>query len=169
MLADVILPTPLSDIFTYIVPMEMEQAIGCGFRVIVPFGTRKYYTGIVIALHDKPSSADLHLKEVYALIDSYPMVNEKQLDLWKWIAFYYLSPIGDVYKAAFPSKLRMESETFVSLSSSMMRESLNLTPTERKIFEYLEAVEREKISKTRKKFSISKTSISISIHYREKE
>ena len=150
MLADVILPIPLSDIFTYVVPAEMEHALGCGFRVIVPFGTRKYYTGIVVALHDKPFSADLHLKEIYALIDSFPLVNEKQLDLWKWMAFYYLSPIGDVYKAAFPSKLRMESETFVSLSSSMMGENVNLTPTEKKIIEYLRGVEYEKISRLEK-------------------
>lgn len=102
MFADVILPLPLPDLFTYAVPKEMEQTIGRGHRVIVPFGSKKHYTGIVMRLHDEPPK-HFETKEIHTSIDPHPVVDEQQIKLWEWISFYYLSPLGDVYKAASPS------------------------------------------------------------------
>lgn len=150
MLADVILPLPLSETFTYAVPAEIHDRIGKGYRVIVPVGKRKYYTAIVTRLHnDAPKGVDV--KDIHSLIDSHPVVNELQLKLWEWISFYYLSPPGDVYKAALPSKLRMESETVVSRTFSGERET---TPTEKKIIGYLENDFPVKISQIEKGLKI---------------
>jgi len=105
MYADVILPLPLPDLFTYAIPAEMQPKIGIGFRVIVPFGSRKLYTAIVMHIHPE-APENRKIKPIHSLIDSHPVVNEQQLKLWEWISFYYLSPLGDVYKAALPSSMK---------------------------------------------------------------
>ncbi len=124
MFADVILPLPLPDLFTYSVPKEMEQTIGRGCRVVVPFGSRKHYTGIVMRLHDEPPQ-HFETKEIHSSIDSHPVVDKQQIKLWEWISFYYLSPLGDVYKAALPPPLKPEdlkgelkprTETYIRLN-----------------------------------------------------
>ncbi len=147
MIADVILPLPLSDKFSYEVPKELIKTIQVGCRVIVPFGKRKYYTAIVTKLHNE-EPLGFALKEIHSLIDTNPIVYQDQLELWEWISFYYLSPLGDVYKAALPSKLRMESETFVSATcQSLSKENQpGLTATEKRIVDYLHTPTSVKIS-----------------------
>lgn len=104
MYADVILPLPLSGLFTYAVPTAMQDQIGRGFRVTIPFGRRKYYTAIVTRIHrQKPGG--FVVKDIHSLIDSTPVVTEQQLELWEWVSFYYLTTQGDVFKAAFPSPM----------------------------------------------------------------
>lgn len=115
MYAEVILPLPLYSTFTYSIPAEMGGDVGIGSRVLVQFGTRKFYTGIVAALRpDKPGDYDI--KPLSALLDPRPIVNRTQLKLWDWISDYYLCSPGDVYKAAVPTGLKPESTTVVSLN-----------------------------------------------------
>jgi len=152
MFADVILPLPLSETYTYSVPAEMYGKIGLGFRVIVSFGSRKYYTAIVIKLHNNAPKG-IKIKEIHSLIDTHPIVLENPLKLWEWIFFYYLSTPGDIYKAAVPSKLRIESETFLSLNHIDFT-NIELTPTELKICEYLQQSESSKIAQISKELKI---------------
>lgn len=106
---DVILPLPLADYFTYKIPDCLINEICIGSRVIVSFGKRKFYTAIVARIHtDSPS---YEVKEVSSVLDDTPIVTEKQLKLWKWIASYYQCTLGEVYKAALPAGLKLESET----------------------------------------------------------
>ncbi|MDE6528727.1 MAG: DEAD/DEAH box helicase family protein, partial [Muribaculaceae bacterium] len=112
---EVILPLPLHATFTYRVPEELRGKIGAGFRVIVPFGRKKFYTAIVTGTAAVPPEG-IEVKEVAMVIDDYPIVRYPQLKLWNWIADYYLSAVGDVYKAAIPAGLKIESETFVELN-----------------------------------------------------
>ncbi|HBL35136.1 MAG TPA: primosomal protein N' [Porphyromonadaceae bacterium] len=137
MFADVVLPLPLSETFTYAVPASMQSALAIGCRVIVPFGKRKYYTAIVLKIHHDAPQRGVSLKDIHSLIDSVPLVNENQLKLWEWVSFYYLSPLGDVYKAAFPSKLRMESETMVSALVGHATDEKGLRPKEKQIIDLL--------------------------------
>lgn len=110
--AEVILPLPLYSTFTYSVPESMPQ-LGIGCRVLVPFGRKKYYTAIVTMIHNrKPEGYEV--KEILSMLDDGPIVRHPQLKLWEWISKYYLCSEGDVYKAAVPSGLKVESETFVS-------------------------------------------------------
>ena len=105
MFADVILPLPLHGMFTYKIPLEMQNTVGKGFRVTVPFGNRKHYTAIVADIHaNAPAGVDV--KEIHSLIDLHPVVNANQLKLWEWISFYYMCSLGDVYKAALPSAMK---------------------------------------------------------------
>ncbi len=125
--ADVVLPLPLAESFTYAVPVEMQGKIGVGFRVIVPFGRRKFYTAVVLKLHHNPPKG-IEVKEIHSLTDSHPVVNEQQIRLWEWVSFYYLSPLGDVYKAALPSMMKPQdleeryksrTETYIRLNTGI--------------------------------------------------
>ena len=113
--AEVILPLPLYSTFTYSVPDSLKNlSIGC--RVLVPFGRKKFYTAIVAMIHSiKPEGYEV--KEIISMLDEYPIVKHPQLKLWDWISKYYLCSTGDVYKAAVPSGLKVESETFVGADS----------------------------------------------------
>lgn len=114
MYAEIILPLPLQSTFTYSVPEELKDLLQTGTRVLVQFGRKKYYTGIVSHLHnDRP---DYEVKEIAAVMDRKPVVRYPQLKLWRWIAEYYLCSEGDVMKAALPTGLKPESETFVTLN-----------------------------------------------------
>jgi len=114
--AQILLPLPVNaESFTYRIPPEMSMSVGVGFRVIVPFGSRKYYTGIITGFTDT-APVDIELKDIAAVPDRTPVVRRPQLQFWKWMSEYYLSPLGDVYKAAVPSGLKVESETVLSAS-----------------------------------------------------
>ena len=103
--ADVIVPVPLDDSYTYIVPDEMVNDIVVGCRVQVGFGRSKTYVGIVVRLHDE-TPVGFDLKPILKLIDHTPVVNSRQLDFWRWISQYYICPLGDVYNAALPAKMK---------------------------------------------------------------
>lgn len=110
--AEVILPLPLDTTFTYSIPEEIGNDVAVGSRVIVPFGAKKYYTAIVVGFPFRPGG-EFEVKEIAELLDPKPIVCHPQLKLWSWIAEYYLCAIGDVYRAALPSGLVIESETTV--------------------------------------------------------
>lgn len=115
MYAEVILPLPLAGAFTYSVSAELEPRVVPGCRVVVPFGKRKSYTGIVAALlPTKPDGQEgIEIKDVVEVLDDGPVVKRPQLQLWEWVADYYMCSVGEVMKAALPSGLKLESETFV--------------------------------------------------------
>lgn len=111
MYADVILPLPLDGEFTYHIPTGLEHEVQAGCRVLVPFGKKKVYTAIVLRLHNhQPQYAT---KDILELLDTRPTLLPLQLELWQWMARYYLCPLGDVMKAALPSGMKLESETTI--------------------------------------------------------
>lgn len=109
----VIVPRPLDEAFSYAVPQEMEDSIGVGKRVVVPFGSKKYVTGIVESMSTIRPNDVASLKEVAEVLDITPTVIYPQLKFWHWIADYYMCAIGDVMKAALPSGLKLESSSIV--------------------------------------------------------
>ena len=119
--ADIILPLPLNGYFTYAVPAAMQNSMVSGMRVLVPFGRNKFYVGIVARLHEQKPDGYV-VKDIAQVIDQTPVLLESQFRLWKWIADYYMSPIGEVYKAALPAGLKAEdgykprTETFIRLT-----------------------------------------------------
>jgi primosomal protein N' (replication factor Y) len=110
--ADVILPLPLPRLFTYFVPEDMQENLQTGMRVVVPFGKKKQYSGIVFSVHqNKPT--EYQTKPLLSVLEHTPIVNRQQLNFWQWMAEYYQCTLGEVYKAALPSGLKLESETRV--------------------------------------------------------
>ena len=127
MFADVILPLPLDGTFTYSIPPQWTETVKPGCRVLVPFGRNKQYIGIVAQLHDnKPE--DYEVKDILQSIDTQPILLPEQYRLWQWIADYYMSPIGEVYKAALPAGLKAEdgyrpkTETYIRLTTQFRSE-----------------------------------------------
>jgi primosomal protein N' (replication factor Y) len=116
--ADVILPLPFDRYFTYSVAPADEKRVRRGSRVVVPFGRSKSYTAIVAALHAEKPKSDFTIKEVTAVLDDHPILVPQQMKFWQWIADYYLCTIGEVYNAAIPSGMKVESETLVEMNES---------------------------------------------------
>ena len=127
MFADVILPLPLDGIFTYSVPSSLEEQVLRGVRVLVPLGRNKTYVGIVSEKHHRAPEG-YQTKDILQVLDVTPILLDSQLRLWHWIADYYMSPIGEVYKAALPSGLKAEdgfrpkTETFITLTPQFRNE-----------------------------------------------
>lgn len=123
---DVILPRPLDGFFTYAISSDMSSGVKLGIRVLVPFGASKTCTAMVVRMHDdKPA---FETKQVLQVVDAMPMLLPQQLDLWKWIAQYYMAPIGDVYTAALPAGLKDDegwqpkTEVYVALSDNFQND-----------------------------------------------
>ena len=137
---DVILPLPLQASFTYALPPEMDGQVQIGCRVVVSFGRKKFYTGIVRNVHYlKPQ--EYEVKEVSAVLDEHPILLPLQFRFWEWLADYYLCTQGDVYKAALPSGLKLESETVVEYNPDF-EATEPLSEREQKVLDLL-AIEPE--------------------------
>ncbi len=111
--ADIIRPVPLPKLFTYLVSDDIKSKGLKGKRVIVQFGKKKYYTGIVKNISFQ--EPDYEIKEIITVLDEKPIISDIQFQLWDWIAEYYMCTLGDVFKAALPSGLKLESETNIIL------------------------------------------------------
>ncbi len=110
--AEIILPLALPGTFTYEIPPEDLPYLKIGQRVSVPFGTNKLYTGIIHSFHqNKPEL--FKTKQIDSILDTEPLVTETQIQFWQWMASYYMCTLGEVYRNAFPTALKWESETFV--------------------------------------------------------
>ena len=94
---DVLLPLHVERLYSYLVPAAFEGIVSQGYRVTVPFGKTKVYTGIVVEVSEKKALEGL--KEIVGVLDEHPFVSEKQLDLWRWITSYYACFQGDVLRA----------------------------------------------------------------------
>ncbi|WP_315082542.1 primosomal protein N' [Bacteroides heparinolyticus] len=149
---DVILPLPLHGCFTYSLPEEWADDVRTGCRVVVPFGRKKYYTGIVRKVH-RCAPTDYEVKEVSALLDADPILLPDQFAFWEWIADYYLCTPGDVYKAALPSGLKLESETIVEYNPDFESEA-PLPEKEQKILDMLSAEPEQSVTKLEKEGGI---------------
>jgi len=129
--ADVILPLPIPYLFTYRVPVELNEYVEVGKRVVVQFGKKKLYSGIVSHLHSIPPKA-YQAKYIDSILDESPVVNESQLKFWKWLSSYYLCSIGEVMNAALPTGLKLVSKTKI-----IRNEEVEISPNELSDKEYL--------------------------------
>lgn len=145
---DVILPLPLHACFTYALPSGMDAEVQIGCRVVLPFGKKKYYTGIVRNVHClKPQ--DYEVKEVSAVLDGQPILLPLQFRFWEWLADYYLCTQGDVYKAALPSGLKLESETVVEYNPDF-EVTEPLPEREQKVLDLLAAEPEQTVTRLEK-------------------
>ena len=110
--AQIILPLNLKGTFTYKVSEDLLPKLALGMRVLVPFGGKKIYTGIVAEIHENEPETFLP-KEIHSILDAEAIVPEVQLQFWNWLSEYYLCNIGEIYRFSFPSSLKLESETYL--------------------------------------------------------
>ncbi|WP_223600359.1 primosomal protein N' [Chryseobacterium sp. GVT01B] len=135
--AQIVLPLNLKGSFTYKVPEEMMSEIQAGMRVLVPFGGKKIYTGIVFELHDN-APENFTAKEIISMLDDKPIVPEEQIRFWNWLSEYYLCSLGEIYRFSFPSSLKLESETYLKLKPGIVVDFENLDVNEMYLIQALE-------------------------------
>lgn len=156
MFAEVILPLPIYSTFTYKIPPQMESLVNIGSRVVVQFGKRKFYTGIISSFHDNTPQG-YEVKDITSILDTTPVIRYPQLKFWEWISTYYLCSIGEVFKAAVPSGLKPESETTVRLSAEFdldTEDTENFSDKEKVIFEFLQEEKKATLSDLENKTKI---------------
>ncbi|HUP13882.1 MAG TPA: hypothetical protein VM187_16790, partial [Niastella sp.] len=108
--AEVIIPLALPKNYTWAVPPAMQEALQVGCRVEVNLGKNKKYAGLVKRIHtDVPVAFEA--KDILNLLDPEPVVQPFQLELWSWMATYYMCSEGEVMAAALPSHFKLSSET----------------------------------------------------------
>lgn len=145
MFAEVILPLPLFSTFTYLIPPDMEERIQSGTRVLVQFGRKKFYTGLVTHVHN--NKPEYEVKEITEVMDPTPVVRYPQFNLWNWIAEYYLCSVGEVMKAAIPAGLKPESDTFISLNEDVeVQDGFKLSERQALVMSLLQHQGRMRIS-----------------------
>ncbi|GAA6258403.1 primosomal protein N' [Bacteroides sp. f07] len=145
---DVILPLPLPKSFTYSLPDEYAEEVKIGCRVVVPFGRKKFYTAIVRNVH-YCAPTEYEVKDISTLLDASPILLPNQFKFWEWIADYYLCTQGDVYKAALPSGLKLESETIVEYNPDFVADA-PLPEREQRILDLLAVDSQQCVTKLEK-------------------
>ncbi|HNQ61253.1 MAG TPA: primosomal protein N' [Bacteroidia bacterium] len=137
MFADVIIPIPVPNLFTYRIPPEYREEVRKGVRVVVPFGKQKIYSALVRKVH--PNTLSENIKDIQGVLDKWPIVNELQFEFWDWIEKYYMCFPGEVMNAALPSAFKLQSETSVIINPEFDPEQSHLTDEEFLIFEILQS------------------------------
>ncbi|NVK28317.1 MAG: primosomal protein N' [Flavobacteriia bacterium] len=151
MYADVILPLALNQTFTYGVPVEWEGKVERGYRVLVQFGQRKIYAGIVWRVHTEQPGYEV--KPIFEIEDEIPIVTELQLEYWRWLAEYYMCSMGEVMNAALPAAFKMQSETKVSRNPELEFDESELKDDEFQVYELLLQLDSIRISDLGKKLN----------------
>ncbi|MFN6014548.1 MAG: primosomal protein N', partial [Flavobacteriales bacterium] len=134
---DIILPIPVHREFTYRVPHDLNDLVIVGARVIVPFGKSKLLTGIITRITEE-APKEYQAKYIEHILDESPIITGNQYKLWKWIASYYMAPIGDVMNAALPANFKLASETRIVLHPDFDGKIDHLDERESRITETLE-------------------------------
>ena len=145
--ADIVLPLPLPQLFTYAVPRGIDAVIGA--RVVVPFGQRKILTGIVKSVHhSKPELYEA--KAILEVLDSHPIITETQFKLMDWISSYYMCTVGEVMNAMLPTGFKLSSQTRMQLHPQWMEFILEtqIDEREQKIIDVLKLNESVELEKT---------------------
>ena len=125
---EIAVPLPLEQTFCYRLPDSMKGAAAAGTRVLVPFG-RRTLTGYILGTPAVPPTGEL--KEVRAVLDREPLFTGRDLEFYRWIAAYYLHPLGEVIRTALPAGLTMtgKDKTVVAADGSVLREEVLSTVT----------------------------------------
>ena len=137
MYAEIIIPLALPKNYTWMIPTSMESDVMVGTRVEVMLGVNKRYAGIIKKLSPiKPEG--FQPKPIIDILDEAPIVYEHQLQLWEWMAEYYMCTEGEVMQAAIPSHLKISSESIFVLQEDANLDAKSLSDSEYIISEALE-------------------------------
>jgi primosomal protein N' (replication factor Y) len=96
--------------YTYSIPLEMQEHVSAGMRVLVPLGKNRKYIGVVHSLTSEAKEG-INYRDILQVLDDEPIVSQYQLELWQWVAEYYCCGLSDVMKNALPSALSKNTLT----------------------------------------------------------
>lgn len=135
---DILLPLPVEGTFTYRVPRELEKSIEYGKRVVVQFGRKKIYSGLILNIH-QTAPTKYEAKYILSVLDETPIIIKQQEQLWRWISSYYLCSLGEVMLAAIPGALNLSSETKLAFDPDYEKQGEDLLDSEFLIFEAIQS------------------------------
>ena len=145
----VILPLPVPGTFSYRVPLELNDSVKVGQRVVVQFGKTKIMSGLISEVTEEVPNFE-QVKYILGILDDDPVVNAMQLKFWQWICDYYLCYEGEVMQAALPSAMKLSSESKIKLSEEFELDTLALNDFEYLIVEALQVQPKLTISEVSK-------------------
>lgn len=120
MVAQILLPLPIEGTFSYLIPEELEGKIKEGNFVVIQFGKRHFYIGIVVALLEGSHLSKEGLKPIEALLPDHPSISREELNFWQWMASYYMVSQGTIMRLALPKTLLPESETLICINRELL-------------------------------------------------
>ena len=132
---DVLLPLHLPEYYTYRVPQEYNGLVAPGQRVVVQFGRQRIYSALVRRLHQTQPA--WRTKYIQAILDTQPIVTERQMEFWEWLARYYMCYPGDVMAAALPAGMKLASESAVAIHPDFDGELSSLSKQEAQLVHLL--------------------------------
>ena len=132
---DVLLPLHLPAYYTYRVPFDYNDSIQVGQRVVVQFGKKRIYSALVRRVHE--NVPPYPTKYILAILDIHPVITEMQFQFWEWMASYYMCYTGDLMASAFPTALKLTSESCIAVHPDYDGSYSDLSPNERKVLEAL--------------------------------
>ena len=153
--ADVLLPLPVKGYFTYLIPPSLKDKAEEGKRIVVPFGSKKLYAGIIKKVHSNPPETQ-NIKEAISILDEKPLINTLHLNFWEWVADYYLCHTGEVMNAALPAALKLSSETKLKLNPGTNLEELSFNIRETTLLQELQKRKQLSVSEAIKVTGIKK-------------
>lgn len=136
---DVVLPLAIRNFYSYSVPEELRAEIEIGKRVVVQFGKSKLYSAIVVKMHNT-APLQFEAKPIEYILDKEVIINPIQIKFWLWLSKYYMASVGEIYKAALPSGLRLESELEIAFNKEFEDYS-SLKPKESELVSILQNTE----------------------------
>ena len=134
---DVMLPLALPRPYTYKLTQEQAELIDIGFRVAVPFGKQKIYTGLITNIHEV-SPQTYEPKSIVMILDEAPIITTIQLKFWEWMSEYYMSTQGEIMRACLPAALLIESKTMLVKCDATDDQLIALSDTQYLIYEALQ-------------------------------
>ncbi|SJZ49503.1 replication restart helicase PriA [Sediminibacterium ginsengisoli] len=144
MFIEVIIPLALPKNYTWAVPLAMQSGIQPGVRVEVTLGNKKYAGIVKQILQNKPAAFEP--KEILNVLDNEPLLHPQQLELWQWIAEYYMCTEGEVMQAAIPANLKLSSESVLIWNETAEYEPSDLNDAEYMVTEALEMKKELRLS-----------------------
>jgi primosomal protein N' (replication factor Y) len=141
---DVLLPVAVPNLYTYRVPIELNNNLKIGARVVVQFGKSKLYTALVYSIHEL-APKEYVAKYIESIVDEFPIVNEIQFKFWEWIAYYYLCTRGEVMQAALPAGLKLSSESKITLNTEYDFANLDLNTLTEKEYLIIEILQNKNV------------------------
>jgi len=114
---DVALPIPLDRTFTYAV---LGPGPVVGARVLVPFSGQRLI-GVVVRLHDDRPADAASIKPVQQVLDDASLLPDELMHLAKWIAQYYIAPLGEVLRSMMPLAAEVRRHFIYSIADAGRR------------------------------------------------
>ncbi|TXH60257.1 MAG: primosomal protein N' [Bacteroidia bacterium] len=143
--AEVIIHLALPTNYTWQIPAHLLEKVKIGVRVEVNLGKNKKYAGIVKRIHTE-SPLFFEAKQILNVLDVTPILHQQQLDLWTWMADYYMCSEGEVLAAAVPSHFKLSSETVLIFNEEYGDDFLELENEEYLLAEALHIKKELKIT-----------------------